>query len=98
MRFVFDDGDFSKTDGSLFGRAAFSDRFSQPSGRFNLVGQGSEVGGRVNPPCTVGEHSQRQAQFLAGNGSFQDAVSHGDRRFSKSHNTNFGVTCPVCLC
>ena len=44
MRLVFEDGDFSKTNGSLFGRETLSDRFGESSGRFNLVREGGEVG------------------------------------------------------
>ena len=93
--FVFNDRDFCQGFGPLTGRASLCNGLRQTCGGFDLIGKRGDVGGRMDAPCTVGEHPKRHAKFLTGNGSFKDAVSHGHRRFGQRNDTDLRITCSV---
>ena len=63
-----------------------------------MVVKSVHIGRGMNTPRTIGEDAQRHAKFLAGNGSLERTVTHGDGCLAEGDETNFCIRDPQGFC
>ena len=89
---VLNDRHLGQRFGALAWRTTSCNRFGQTSGGFDLVGKRSEIRRGMNAPGTVGKDPEGHAEFLSGNGTLENTITHRNGGFGEGHDTDLGIT------